>query len=60
MSDKKIFVSGKEIDYGNLSDEKVLMLYQQLLKRQIVLQKKAAQYIENNKVSEININDVNL
>lgn len=60
MSDKKIFVSGKEIDYGNLSDEKLLMLYKQLIRRQILLQKKAAQYIENNQVSETDINDVNV
>lgn len=60
MSDKKIFISGKEIDYGNFSNEKLLALYQQLIKRQILLQKKAEQYIENNKIDEININDVNV
>lgn len=60
MSDKKIFISGKKIDYGNLSNDKLLVLYQKLIKRQISLQKKAAQYIENNKISDININDVNI
>ncbi len=60
MSDKKIFISGNEIDYGNLSDEKILNLYTKLLKRQMMLQKKAEEYIEKNKINDININDVNV
>lgn len=60
MSEKKIFISGKEIDYGNMSDERLLNLYEQLLKRQAVLQRKAQQYIEKNRINEIDINDVNV
>jgi hypothetical protein len=35
--EKKIIVGGKEIDYSNFSDEKLLLLYDQLLKRQEAL-----------------------
>lgn len=60
MKDKKIHISGKEIDYGKLSDEKLLMLYKQLIKRQISLQKKVEQHIEKNQIKDININDINV
>lgn len=60
MSEKKILVSGKEIDYGNLSDEKLLTLYEKLLERQALLLRKAEQYIGKSQIKEININDVNV
>lgn len=60
MSEKKILVSGKEIDYGNYSDEKLLNLYNQLLKRQSVLIDKAQRYVENGKINDIDINNVNV
>lgn len=60
MSDKKIFVSGKEIDYGNMSDEKFLKLYNQLIERQAILLEKAHKYIENTKMNDIDINNVNV
>lgn len=60
MSDKKILIAGKEIDYGDLSDEKLLMLYEKLIERQMLLLKKAEQYIGKSQINEININDVNV
>ncbi len=41
MSDKKIVVNGKEFDYGDMSDEVILKLYDKLLERQVALQKLA-------------------
>lgn len=32
-----IIIQGKEIDYGNLSDEKLTQLYQELKQREVIL-----------------------
>ena len=40
MSDKKITVGGKVIDYGDMTDEQLLNLQKQLLKRQELINKK--------------------
>lgn len=34
MSDKKITIQGKEFDYGEMTDEQLLSVYNQLLDRQ--------------------------
>ena len=60
MSEKKIWVSGKEIDYGDYGNEKLLILYNQLLKRQAVLVEKAQKYAENGKLNDIDINNINV
>ncbi len=60
MSEKKILVSGKEIDYGNYNDEKLLSLYNQLLKRQSMLVEKAQKYAENGKLNDIDVNNINV
>ena len=60
MSEKKILISGKEIEYGNYSDEKLLSLYNQLLERQINLSKKIQKYIENGQIKDIDINNINV
>lgn len=60
MEEKKIFISGKEIEYGNLSNEKLLNLYNQLLERQINLSKKAQKYVENGQIQDIDINNINV
>ena len=60
MSEKKIVVSGKEVEYGNYSDEKLLSLYNQLLERQINLSKKIQKYIENGQIKDIDINNINV
>lgn len=58
MAEKKIYVSGKEINYENYSDEKLLNLYNQLLTRQIRLMEKAQKYIENGQIKDIDINNI--
>lgn len=40
MSEKKITVSGKEIDYGSMPDKKLLTLYKQLIDRQLMIEEK--------------------
>ena len=40
MSDKKITIGGKVIDYGDMTDEQLLNLQKQLLKRQVLINKK--------------------
>lgn len=40
MSDKKFTIQGKEIDYGEMSDEQLLSLYNQLLERHIKIKQK--------------------
>ena len=60
MSEKKILISGKEIEYGNYSDEKLLSLYNQLLERQINLSKKIQKYIEKGQIKDIDINNINV
>lgn len=58
MAEKKIFVAGKEIDYGNYSNEKLLNLYNQLLARQAHLMEKAQKYVENGQIKDIDINNI--
>lgn len=60
MSEKKILVLGKEIDYGEMSDKKLLSLYNQLVERQMMLEEKAQNYIEKARGNDININNINL
>lgn len=40
MSDKKITVSGKTIDCGDMTNEQLLNLYNQLLQRQKLINQK--------------------
>ena len=58
MSETKIEISGKTIDYGNYSDEKLLSLYNQLIERQVILTRKAQKYIENGQIQDIDINNI--
>lgn len=58
MAEKKIRVAGKEIDYGNYSDEKLLNLYNQLLTRQANLIERAQRYVENGQIKDIDINNI--
>lgn len=54
-----ITVMGKEINYGKLSDEKLLMLYEQLKEREVKLYQKIMDY--QNKydfLPEVNLNDL--
>lgn len=60
MSDKKIIILGKEIDYGEMNDERLLKLYNQLIERQETLAEKSEKYIENKQLSDIDINNVNV
>ena len=60
MSDKKIFVSGKEIDYGEMSDERLLKLYNQLVERQEMLIEKAQKSLQAKQLNDIDINNVNV
>lgn len=39
-----ITIMGKEIDYGKLSDEELLMLYEQLKEREVKLYQKIIDY----------------
>ena len=58
MSDKKIIIQGKEIDYGNLDNNTLLKLYNELLQRQSKLLENAKQYLSESEIEEININNV--
>ncbi len=58
MEEKKIIISGKEIDFSNFSDEKLNSLYNQLLERQQALRKKAREYIDNGQMRDINIDNI--
>ncbi len=49
MSDKKILVSGIEINFESMSDEQLLKLYNQLLERQILIEQKSKKYAKNDK-----------
>lgn len=56
---KKITISKKEIDYGDLSDEKLLKLYKQLKEREVLLCKRIMAYNEQYKfLPEIDSDDV--
>ena len=58
MSDKKIIIQGKEIDYGNMDNDSLLKLYDELLQRQSKLLENAKQYLSESEIEEININNV--
>lgn len=58
MSDKKIIIQGKEIDYGNMDNNTLLKLYNELLQRQSKLLENAKQYLSESEIEEININNV--
>lgn len=50
---------GKEINYGNLSDEKLLKLYKELKEREALLYKKIIKYNKKyNFIPEWNTNDI--
>ena len=38
--EKTITIQGKEINYGNLSNEKLIQLYQELKQREVLLYKR--------------------
>ena len=44
---KTITIQGKEINYGNLSDEKLIQLYQELKQREILIYQKIAKTLED-------------
>lgn len=57
--EKKITIMGKEINYGNLSDEKLLKLYKELKEREVLLYKKIMAYNEKyNFIPEWNTKDI--
>ena len=58
MSDKKIIIQGKEIDYGNMDNNTLLKLYNELLQRQSKLLENAKQYLSESEIEEIDINNV--
>lgn len=58
MSEKKIIIQGKEIDYGNMDNDSLLKLYDELLQRQSKLLENAKQYLSESEIEEININNV--
>lgn len=43
-SEEIITIMGKEINYGRLSDEKLLKLYEQLKEREVKLYQKIVEY----------------
>lgn len=45
-NDKIITIQGKEINYGNLSDEKLVQLYQELSQREVLLYEKILKNLE--------------
>ena len=45
--DKTITIQGKQINYGDLSDEKLLKLYQELKQREILIYQKIAKTLED-------------
>lgn len=47
MSEKNIVISGKKIDYGNMNDEQLLKLYNQLFKRQALINQKIKENRKN-------------
>ena len=44
---KTIVIQGKEIDYSNLSDEKITQLYQELTQREAILYQRIIQRLKN-------------
>ena len=58
MSEKKIVIQGKEIDYGEMDNNSLIRLYDELLQRQAKLLENAKQYLSESEIEEININNI--
>jgi hypothetical protein len=58
MSEKKIVIQGKEIDYGDMDNNSLIRLYDELLQRQAKLLENAKQYLSESEIEEININNI--
>lgn len=58
MSEKKIIIQGKEIDYGDMDNNSLIKLYDELLQRQAKLLENAKQYLSESEIEEININNI--
>ena len=58
MSEKKIIIQGKEIDYGDMDNNSLIRLYDELLQRQAKLLENAKQYLSESEIEEININNI--
>lgn len=46
MENKTITIQGKTIDYGKLSNEKLIQLYRELKQRELILYNKIMEYDE--------------
>lgn len=54
-NNEKIVIQGKEINYGDLPDEKLIQLYKELKQREAILYKKIMKYNDEfNFLPEIN------
>ena len=49
---KTITIQGKQINYGDLSDEKLLKLYQELKQREVLIYQKIAKTLEEVSLKE--------
>lgn len=58
MSEKKIVIQGKEIDYGDMDNDSLVKLYDDLLQRQAKLLENAKKYLSESEIQEININNI--
>ena len=58
MSEKKIVIQGKEFDYGDMDNNSLIRLYDELLQRQAKLLENAKQYLSESEIEEININNI--
>ena len=58
MSEKKIVIQGKEIDYGDMDNNSLIRLYDELLQRQAKLLENAKQYLSESEIEKININNI--
>lgn len=58
MSEKKIVIQGKEIDYGIMDNDSLLKLYNELMQRQAKLLENAHKYLSESELEEININNL--
>ncbi len=58
MEEKTVKIQGKTINYGNLSDEQLIKLYENMKKREAMLYDKIMSYDEKyHFLSEIDSND---
>ena len=58
MSEKRILIQGKEVDYGKLDNDSLVKLYDELLQRQSKLLENAKEYLSESELEEININNI--